>query len=114
LTVRGDRQGLERVLDNLLDNAQRHAAGAVAVRVARDGRWALLEVADDGPGIPATGRECVFDRFVRLDESCARDAGGAGLGLAIVRDIVHRHGGRVEAGSAPGGGALLRGRLPLV
>ncbi|MFF3949094.1 sensor histidine kinase [Streptomyces sp. NPDC001902] len=112
VTVRGDRRGLERVLDNLLDNAQRHAGDSVAVRVTRDGRWALLEVTDDGPGIPAADRERVFDRFIRLDESRARDAGGAGLGLAIVRDIVHHHGGQADAGEAPQGGALLRVRLP--
>lgn len=113
VTVLGDRRGLERVLDNLLDNARRHTTASVAVRVVRDGRWALLEVTDDGPGIPAADRERVFDRFVRLDESRTRDAGGAGLGLAIVRDIVHRHGGRVHAGVAPQGGALLEVRLPL-
>ncbi|MDX2644152.1 HAMP domain-containing sensor histidine kinase [Streptomyces sp. PA03-1a] len=112
VTVRGDRRGLERLLDNLLDNAQRHAGDSVAVRVTRDGRGALLEVTDDGPGIPAADRERVFDRFIRLDESRARDAGGAGLGLAIVRDIVHRHGGQADAGEAPQGGALLRVRLP--
>lgn len=111
--VGGDRGQLSRVLANLLDNAQRHAAGSVAVRVGRDGRWAVLEVADDGRGIPAADRERVFDRFVRLDEARTRDSGGAGLGLAIVRDIVRRHGGEVEAGEAPGGGALLRVRLPL-
>ncbi|MYX33089.1 MULTISPECIES: HAMP domain-containing sensor histidine kinase [unclassified Streptomyces] len=113
VTVRGDRQGLERVLDNLLDNARRHATASVAVRVSRDARWAVLEVTDDGPGIPEADRERVFDRFIRLDESRTRDAGGAGLGLAIVRDIVHRHGGHADAGSAPQGGALLRVRLPL-
>ncbi|MFI8183209.1 ATP-binding protein [Actinacidiphila glaucinigra] len=113
VTVRGDRQGLERVLDNLLDNARRHATGSVAVRVTRDARWAVLEVTDDGPGIPEADRERVFDRFIRLDESRTRDAGGAGLGLAIVRDIVQRHGGHADAGSAPQGGALLRVRLPL-
>jgi len=113
VTVRGDRRGLERVLEALLDNAQRHAGDSVAVRVTRDGRWALPEVTDDGPGIPAADRERVFDRFIRLDESRTRDAGGAGLGLAIVRDIVHRHGGCADAGSAPQGGALLRVRLPL-
>ncbi|MET9880126.1 HAMP domain-containing sensor histidine kinase [Actinacidiphila glaucinigra] len=112
VTVRGDRQGLERVLDNLLDNARRHATGSVAVRVTRDAGWAVLEVTDDGPGIPEADRERVFDRFIRLDESRTRDAGGAGLGLAIVRDIVHRHGGYADAGSAPQGGALLRVRLP--
>ncbi|MEU1623580.1 HAMP domain-containing sensor histidine kinase [Streptomyces sp. NPDC005722] len=112
VTVSGDRQGLERALDNLLDNARRHATSSVVVRLVPDGSWVLLEVADDGPGIPAADRERVFDRFIRLDESRTRDAGGAGLGLAIVRDIVHRHGGRVEAAVTPEGGALLRVRLP--
>jgi signal transduction histidine kinase len=57
---------------------------------------AMLIIADDGPGIPRTDRGRVFERFVRLDEGRARDAGGAGLGLAIVADIVTAHGGRVR------------------
>jgi signal transduction histidine kinase len=72
----------------------------------------VLEVLDDGPGIPLDQREAVFDRFTRLDAARDRDAGGAGLGLAIARDIAVRHGGGlVVAGGPPGG--HLRADLPL-
>jgi len=88
--VRGSRTHLARMIGNLLDNAVRHAESAVTVRVAPPAR---VEVIDDGPGIPPEHRESVFDRFTRLDEARARDAGGSGLGLAIARDIARTHGG---------------------
>ncbi len=91
--VAGSRGQLGRVLGNLLDNAQRHAAGQVRVSVLRAGEWAVLRVEDDGPGVPAADRERIFERFVRLDDARARDDGGAGLGLAIARDVAVRHGG---------------------
>jgi len=95
MTVAGDRDGLHRVLVNLLDNAVRYARSevTVSVRVHRDG--VLLRVCDDGPGVPANKRERVFDRFYRLDTARSRDQGGTGLGLPIVREIVTAHGGRV-------------------
>ncbi|WP_370968440.1 ATP-binding protein [Amycolatopsis sp. cg9] len=99
--VRGHRARLERLVRNLVDNAERHAASRVVVEVsAVDGR-AVLTVTDDGPGIPEADRERVFDRFVRLDDARARDDGGSGLGLAIVADIARAHGGTAvaEAGS---------------
>jgi signal transduction histidine kinase len=108
----GDRSQLGRVVRNLVDNAVRHAGGSIRLGLRRDGGDAVLEVADDGPGIPAADRERVFDRFVRLDAGRARAVGGAGLGLAIVAEVVTAHGGRVEALDAPGGGALLRVTLP--
>jgi signal transduction histidine kinase len=112
--VTGSRGQLERVLDNLLDNARRHARSEVAVTVRRDGdRWAVVEVADDGDGVPAGDRERIFERFVRLDEARARDDGGAGLGLAIARDVAARHGGTLTVRDAPAGGALFELRLPL-
>src|SRR5690606_11781525 len=93
----GDEDELRRVVSNLVDNAVRHAATAVEIGVARDDRTAVLTVTDDGPGIPVVDRERVFERFVRLDPARARlratdevggtpDSGGAGLGLAIVRE----------------------------
>jgi signal transduction histidine kinase len=91
--VTGSRGQLARVLGNLLDNAQRHAAARVRVAVRREGDRAVLEVSDDGPGVPADQRERVFERFVRLDDARSRDDGGAGLGLAIARDVAVRHGG---------------------
>jgi signal transduction histidine kinase len=104
--VAGSRTQLARILRNLVDNAQRHASSAMQVALQhRQGHGVVLDVTDDGPGVPATDRERIFERFVRLDDARSRDAGGAGLGLAIVRDLVHRHGGRIEVGDADGGGA---------
>ncbi|HEV7898327.1 MAG TPA: ATP-binding protein [Planosporangium sp.] len=95
--VRGDAQRLRRVVDNLLDNAERHAAGTVTIELGQRDGVVEFAVCDDGPGIPLVSRQRVFERFVRLDESRARGSGGAGLGLAIVRDIVAGHGGTAEA-----------------
>lgn len=93
----GDVDALGRIASNLIDNAVRHAASAVTVEVAEaDGGMAALTVTDDGPGIPAADTERVFDRFTRLDEARSRDAGGTGLGLPIVRELVRIHGGTVE------------------
>ncbi|WP_280317407.1 sensor histidine kinase [Nocardia wallacei] len=101
----GSRIQIARVLGNLVDNAQRHAAAAVRVSVRRAGGTVVLEVSDDGRGIPPADRERVFQRFVRLDDARSRDEGGAGLGLAIVRDVVDRHGGEIRVDDGPAGGA---------
>ncbi|MFI8894491.1 ATP-binding protein [Streptomyces paradoxus] len=111
--VAGSRGQLGRVLANLLDNAQRHARTAVTVRVRREGDRAVVGVADDGDGVPDGDRERIFERFVRLDAARSRDDGGAGLGLAIARDVAVRHGGTLTAGRGPAGGALFELRLPL-
>jgi len=110
--VTGSRGQLARVLGNLLDNAQRHAASRIRVSVGRRDGWAVLEVADDGAGVPEAERERIFERFVRLDDARSRDDGGAGLGLAIARDVAVRHGGTLAVGRAPEGGALFTLRLP--
>lgn len=104
IPVTGSRTQIGRVLGNLVDNAQRHATSSVRVTLERTADIAVVEVVDDGPGVPEADRERIFQRFVRLDDARSRDEGGAGLGLAIVRDVVERHEGsiRVEA-SAPGG-----------
>ncbi|MFE6997462.1 sensor histidine kinase [Microbacterium sp. NPDC057659] len=110
--VTGDPALLGRVVRNLADNAARHARTKVVIRVtALDGR-ALLQMQDDGSGIPPADRERVFDRFVRLDEGRARDAGGSGLGLAIVAEVVGAHGGTVTVTDAADGGALFTVDLP--
>ncbi|MFJ9586426.1 ATP-binding protein [Streptomyces acidicola] len=110
--VTGSRGQLVRVLANLLDNAERHARDRIDVALRTEGTWVVLRVADDGSGVPAAERERIFERFVRLDESRSRDDGGAGLGLAIARDIAVRHGGTLRAGEAPQGGALFELRVP--
>ncbi|MFD5301918.1 cell wall metabolism sensor histidine kinase WalK [Streptomyces sp. CRB46] len=112
VTVAGSRGQLGRVLANLLDNAQRHARSAVEVAVRRDGGAVVVAVADDGEGVPAADRERIFERFVRLDAARSRDDGGAGLGLAIARDVAVRHGGTLTVHDAPAGGALFELRLP--
>jgi signal transduction histidine kinase len=110
--VTGDRAQLARLLRNLTNNAARHARSRVTLRVRAERTEAILDVADDGPGIPILDRRRVFDRFVRLDEGRARETGGAGLGLAIVAEIVAAHHGQVTTAESPGGGALLHVRLP--
>jgi len=112
--VNGDRAQLARAVRNLADNAARHADARVAVRVRRGpAGTAILEIADDGAGIPADQRARVFDRFVRLDEGRDRSSGGSGLGLSIVREIVGAHGGTVTIHRDDAlGGALFRLTLP--
>ncbi|MFE5959141.1 sensor histidine kinase [Streptomyces rubiginosohelvolus] len=110
--VNGSRGQLSRVVGNLLDNAQRHAEGSVVVSVAADGRGVRVEVRDDGAGVPEDERERIFERFVRLDDARSRDDGGAGLGLAIARDVAARHGGTLTVHRAAEGGAAFRLWLP--
>jgi signal transduction histidine kinase len=109
----GDARALSRVLRNLLENAALHAASRIDVAVASGGGDATVSVTDDGPGIPAADRERVFDRFVRLDPDRSRRGGGAGLGLAIVREIVAAHRGSVTVDDRPGGGTRMTIQLPL-
>jgi len=93
--VRGDRDQLFQMLVNLLDNALKHApAGSEVGLSLTAGEAAVLYVDDEGPGIPEADRERVFDRFQRLEAH--RGTAGSGLGLSLVRAIVHRHGGRIE------------------
>lgn len=110
--VSGSPLQLAQAVRNLVDNAVRHARTSVALSVRADGGAAIIEIRDDGPGIPAAERKRVFDRFVRLDESRARDEGGTGLGLAIVEEVVRAHGGSVEVVDSVRG-AVLRVTLPL-
>jgi signal transduction histidine kinase len=110
--VHGSAAQLARAVRNLLDNAARHARRRVSVTLAtRDGS-VVLTIDDDGPGVPVDERQRVFERFTRLDEGRARDAGGVGLGLPMVRAIVDRHAGTVIVDDAPSGGARFVVRLP--
>jgi signal transduction histidine kinase len=113
--VLGDASALARVLRNLVDNAVRHARSSVALDLRRNASHAVLVVTNDGAPVPPADRERIFDRFVRLDESRARDAGGSGLGLAVVRDVVSAHGGSVRVADPDDGapGTSFRVELPL-
>ncbi|MEV7759767.1 sensor histidine kinase [Curtobacterium flaccumfaciens] len=111
--VLGDERVLAGVVRNLVDNAVRHASTRVAVSLTEHDGSAVLTVDDDGTGVPEDERERVFERFVRLDEARSRDAGGAGLGLAIVRDAVRAHGGETTVVASPLGGARFVVRIAL-
>jgi signal transduction histidine kinase len=116
LPMEGNPDELHRMVRNLLENAVRHTPEQTTVELTarRDGDEALLEVLDDGPGIPPGIEEQVFDRFVRGEGPADTiGGGGSGLGLAIVRAVVRSHGGSVEAGKSTYGGARLSIRLPL-
>lgn len=113
--VHGDPALLAQLARNLIDNAARHARTRIGLAVAPTpggAGGAAITVDDDGDGVPPAERERVFDRFVRLDDARARDTGGSGLGLSIVREIAHAHGGEVRVEDAPSGGARLRVELP--
>jgi signal transduction histidine kinase len=125
--VLGDREGLERLATNLLENAVKYnrEGGRVAVRLYRDASraspggkgQAVLEVTDTGIGIPAEALPRIFERFYRVDKGRARPeggrAGGTGLGLAIVKHVTQSAGGQVEVESELGVGTTFRVRLPL-
>jgi two-component system phosphate regulon sensor histidine kinase PhoR len=113
--VVGDPEGLRQVVDNLVDNAIKYTGqgGRVDVRLALDGRHAMLDVEDSGIGIEPRDQERIFERFYRVDKARSRELGGTGLGLAIVKHVVRTHGGQVAVRSAPGVGSTFSVRLPL-
>jgi RND superfamily putative drug exporter len=115
--VRGDADRLRQVLANLLSNVRAHTPPGTqaSVRVHRRGDTAVLEVADDGPGLTEEQQAKVFERFYRADASRRRGdgAGGSGLGLSIVSSVAAAHGGSTEVRSGPGGGAVFTVRLPV-
>ncbi len=116
LRVEGSPDELHRMVLNLLDNAIRHTPeeACIELRLSQEDGQAVVEVADDGPGIPVAMREQIFDRFVRGEGPSDTAAGtGTGLGLAIVSAVAKSHGGSVEAGESAGGGALFRARIPM-
>jgi signal transduction histidine kinase len=112
--VHGRREQLARMVRNLVDNADRHAGTQVAIELHNDGETGIVElvVDDDGPGIPEADRDRVFDRFTRLDDGRARDAGGLGIGLSMVKAIVEQHEGTISISDAPLGGARVTVTLP--
>jgi heavy metal sensor kinase len=113
--VEGDQARLKQVVVNLLDNAIKYTlnGGVVGLTVNANHSKAVLEVTDNGIGIPAEALPRVFDRFFRVDKARSRELGGAGLGLSIVKSICTAHHGHVEASSLPGQGSRFRVELPL-
>jgi signal transduction histidine kinase len=103
----GDPAAMSRMIRNLVDNAVRHANSHIAIEVSSRNGTAILSISDDGPGIAPAERTRVFERFVRLDSDRSRSAGGAGLGLAIVAEVVAAHGGTVTIDDRPGGGTKM-------
>jgi heavy metal sensor kinase len=113
--VEGDRARMKQVVVNLLDNAIKYTpnGGRVLLKISRDAHEAILDVADNGVGIPADALPHMFKRFFRVDDSRSREQGGAGLGLSIVKSICNAHGAAVEVRSTPGEGSCFRVRQPL-
>jgi two-component system OmpR family sensor kinase len=110
----GNADELHRMVVNLLDNAVKHTppGSRIDLRLRTDGKDAVLEVADAGPGIPAEFRDQIFDRFVRVDGPADTAVGsGTGLGLAIVKAVTESHHGTIEVAESGSGGALFRVRL---
>jgi two-component system, OmpR family, osmolarity sensor histidine kinase EnvZ len=112
LDIRVRPTALKRCVGNLVANAQRHAAH-VRVAAIREPRFISIVVDDDGTGIPPENREDVFRPFYRLDEARNQDDGGAGLGLAIARDIARSHGGEITLSDSPMGGLRAAVRIPV-
>lgn len=112
LPVQGVAKLLRRAVRNLLENARRHAAGEVSLRLSLADGHAQIRVCDQGPGVPPELRERIFEPFYRLPGATERD-GGVGLGLALVKSIAERHGGRAFCEGRPEGGACFVIELPL-
>jgi two-component system, OmpR family, phosphate regulon sensor histidine kinase PhoR len=114
VTMRGDRALLGLLLSNLLDNALRYtqARGTVRVRLDDQEGRVVLQVSDDGAGIPAGELPRIFERFYRVDKARTRRTGGTGLGLAIVRHVAEAHGGSVTVDSELGRGSTFTATLP--
>jgi two-component system OmpR family sensor kinase len=112
--VLGDVDRIQQVVGNLIDNASRVSprGSGISVRLAREGRWAVLSVADAGPGIAEEDLGHVFERFYRSQPSRARASGGFGLGLSIVKAIITAHGGEIAVANGEETGAVFTVRLP--
>src|SRR5262244_1593302 len=115
VNVEGDRARLKQVVVNLVDNAIKYtpAGGLVGVKVRASNGHAMLEVNDNGVGIPAEALPHIFERFYRVDKARSRQMGGAGLGLSIVKAIVTAHGGQVKVESVEGRGSRFLVELPV-
>ncbi len=110
--IEGDARLIRRLFRNLLENAARYGgSGSISVTVRADAGMARVAVCDRGPGVPEAEREKIFEPFYRL-KTMPESAGGAGLGLALVKQIAERHGGRVRCLPREGGGACFEVSLP--
>jgi two-component system phosphate regulon sensor histidine kinase PhoR len=115
LRVRGDKEAMTQVLDNLVDNAIQYtsAPGRITLRLSSQDGFGLMAVADTGIGIPSSDLDRVFERFYRVDKARSRAAGGTGLGLSIVKNLVLRMEGEVRVASVEGQGSTFTVLLPL-
>jgi two-component system phosphate regulon sensor histidine kinase PhoR len=113
-TVLGDPDKLRQVLANLVDNAVKYSpdGGQVEIRLRRERSSCLIDVADEGLGIPADEHERIFEKFYRLDPEQTHGVGGSGLGLYICRELVERMNGRLTVESEPGSGSTFTVELP--
>jgi signal transduction histidine kinase len=115
--VQADRTALHRAIGNLIGNAARFAVRHVVASVSRDGNWVIVDIDDDGPGIPKADRSRVLEPFVRLENqpnpTGNRTGAGVGLGLAIVRRTMEQHSAKWEIGDSPLGGCRVRTYWPV-
>jgi signal transduction histidine kinase len=114
ISVECDEEKVRQVLVNLVDNAIKYSpdGGEIEVALSRDDGVVRFEVRDEGLGIPASQRDRVFDKFIRLDPNLRRGIGGTGLGLYICRELVRRMGGRIWVDGRTGGGSVFYLELP--
>jgi two-component system phosphate regulon sensor histidine kinase PhoR len=112
--LKGNADYMERAIANLLDNASKYTPerGRIAIRAASNGQYVVVEVSDNGIGIPQDDIPRIFERFYRVDRSRSREMGGTGLGLSIVKHVAQVHGGTIEVDSTPGKGSVFRLKLP--
>lgn len=114
ITVFGDRERLRQLIFNLLDNALKYTdpGGSLSVRASKNGGRVILDFQDSAPGVPEAELEKLFERLYRVESSRNRAGGGAGLGLAICRNIVQAHEGTITAKPSPLGGVWIQVELP--